>query len=110
MDWGDSSLPAPDYFVAAATDAARNPAVRLAEKLRRANLAVQIDVEDRSLKAQLRNAGRIGAPKVVILGDEEVEAGNLQIKDFETGLQETVREDDFLASIFGGSTPTKGDT
>ena len=109
MNWENRSLPAPDYFVAAATPAARNLAMRLAEKLRGANLSVQIDLEDRSLKAQLKSAGRIGAPKVIILGDDEIETRTLQVKNFETGVQETVSENDFLAVFYGGSSPTKGD-
>ena len=109
MDWENRSLPAPDFYVAAATQTARNPAMRLAEKLRGVNLAVETDLEDRSLKAQLRSAGRIGVTRVIILGDDEIESGTLQVKNFETGTQETVSESDFLAAFYGESFPTKGD-
>jgi histidyl-tRNA synthetase len=109
MDWESRSIPTPDLYVAAATPAARDSAVRLAEKLRRADLSVETDLEDRSLKAQLRSAGRIGAARVIILGDDEIISGTLQVKDFETGIQETVSEGEFLAALFGGSPPTKGD-
>ncbi len=109
MDWENRSAPEPDMYVAAATPGARNSVMRLAEILRRANLAVEVDLDDRSLKAQLRSAGRIRAARVIILGDEEIKSGTLQVKDFETGTQETVGEGDFLAALFGESLQMKGD-
>jgi len=109
MEWGHRPMPRADFFVAAATQASRKPAIRLAEKLRAANLSVGIDLEDRSLKAQLRHAGKTGVGRVIILGDDEIRSGTLQVKDFQTGIQETVYEKDFLGAFCGEPSPTKGE-
>jgi histidyl-tRNA synthetase len=102
-------LPKPDFYIAVATDSARIPASCLAGKLRTAGRITEIDLEDRSLKAQLRSASRIGAARVIILGDDEIESGTLQVKDFGTGSQETVGMDEFLSAIQGGPLPAKGE-
>jgi histidyl-tRNA synthetase len=102
--------PSPDFYVAVATDSARIPASFLAGKLRKAGRITEIDLENRSLKAQLRNASRMGATRVIILGDEEIKSGTLQIKDFSTGKQESLGRDDFLSAIERESFPAKGDS
>jgi histidyl-tRNA synthetase len=68
MDWENISQNAVDYYIAAATDKARIPAMDLADSLRRKGYSVETDLEDRSLKAQLRNANRTGVSQVLIIG------------------------------------------
>jgi histidyl-tRNA synthetase len=70
---------------------------------------VETDIEEKSLKAQLRSANRVGAAQVIILGDDELSSGTLQLKDFETGRQEAVGEDDFLRTLEGEPSPVKGE-
>ena len=101
MDWDNVDLPMVDYYIAAATDTARIPALGLADSLRRKGYSVETDLEDRSLKAQLRSANRIGTPRVLIMGDDELKAGTLQVKDFSTGVQETVDRESFLKKLKG---------
>lgn len=110
MDWESRPSPVLDFFVAAATPASRTPVLRLAERLRAANKAVGIDLEERSLKAQMRQAGKTGAARVIILGDDEMRSGTLQIRDFKTGTQETVTEKEFFRSFCGEPFPTKGES
>ena len=88
-----------DYYIAAATDTARIPAMDLADSLRQKGYFVETDLEDRSFKAQLRSANRIGASQVLIVGDDELTNGTLQIKDFSTGDQETVDWELFLKNL-----------
>jgi histidyl-tRNA synthetase len=99
MDWDNISPPVTDYYIAAATDAARVPAMGLADSLRRKGYSVETDLEDRSLKAQLRNANRTGTSRVLIIGDDELQDGTLQVKDFSTGDQETVDREAFLKQL-----------
>jgi histidyl-tRNA synthetase len=96
MDWENTSEPPADYYIAAATDSARIPVMQLADALRSTGLRVETDLEDRSLKAQLRSANRIGVFRVLILGDDELKDGTLQVKDYLTGTQETVDRKTFL--------------
>jgi histidyl-tRNA synthetase len=80
-------LPAPvpvvDLFVASAKDDGRDLAFALASEARRAGLAVQQELAGRSLKGQLKQADRLGARYVAILGDE-----GISLKDMESGEQE----------------------
>ena len=77
--------PVVDLFVACAKDDGRAPAFVLATEARRAGLAVQQELAGRSLKGQLKQADRLRARYVAILGDE-----GIAVKDMETGEQETV--------------------
>jgi len=105
----DLRPPGPDFYIAAATGSARIPASSLAGKLRSMGHAAETDLEDRSLKAQLRSASRLKAARVIILGDDEIDSGTLQVKDFSTGEQETVGMGEFLADMQRGPLPAKGE-
>jgi histidyl-tRNA synthetase len=80
--------PAPvvDLFVASAKQNGRTDAFALASEARRAGLTVQQELAGRSLKGQLRQADRLGARYVAILGDE-----GISLKDMESGDQEVVQ-------------------
>ena len=99
MDWDNVAQSTADYYIAAATENARIPAMKLADSLRKMKLSVETDLEDRSLKAQLRSANKIGASRVIIIGDDELKDGTLQVKDFSTGEQETVDRGSFLNKL-----------
>ena len=99
MDWDNVAQSTADYYIAAATENARIPAMGLADSLRKMKLSVETDLEDRSLKAQLRSANKIGASRVIIIGDDELKDGTLQVKDFSTGEQETVDRGSFLNKL-----------
>ena len=64
-------------------------ALRLARELRR-RFQVYLDLEERGLGAQLKQADRLGARLAVILGEDEVKAGELTLKDLATGEQRRV--------------------
>jgi len=74
-----------DLYVAYATDGARHPAFGIAREARRAGLAAQVELAGRSLKGQLRQAGRLGARFVAIVGDD-----GATLRDMESGEQEDV--------------------
>jgi histidyl-tRNA synthetase len=99
MDWDNIAQKVVDYYIAAATDTARIPAMDLADSLRRKGYSVETDLEDRSLKAQLRSANRTGTSQVLIIGDDELKDGSLQVKNFSTGVQETVDRESFLKKL-----------
>lgn len=71
----------PDVFVVTAGKAAASEAFRLLFKIRGAGIAADKDYQDRSLKAQMKYAGKAGAKFVVILGDEELAQGTALIRD-----------------------------
>ncbi len=77
--------PVVDLFVASAKADGAVDAFALASEARRAGLAVQQELAGRSLKGQLKQADRLGARYVAILGDE-----GISLKDMESGEQEVV--------------------
>jgi len=89
----------PDYFLATHGDEAFRLATGLARKLRAAGQAVYIDFDGRSLKSQMRLAGKLKASRVVILGEDEVRSGKLTVRDMQTREQGEWTEDELLAGI-----------
>ena len=89
------------YFIALGEKAMAALHVRMTE-LRRKGAACDMDYLNRSLKAQMREANKLGVPRVVIAGEQELEQGTCVVKNMSTGDQETVPLDkltDFLLSI-----------
>ena len=60
---------------------------------------VETDYMDRSVKAQMKYANKIGAKKTVIIGSEELENNLAHVKDMETGEQVEVALDK-IAGLF----------
>jgi histidyl-tRNA synthetase len=60
------------------------------QELRGAGLAVEMDFDDRSLKAQMSLADRLGARWVVMLGDRELAAGEVVLRDMADGSQTVI--------------------
>ena len=80
-------FPAPavcDLYLASAPGA-ETAVVALAEKLRGAGLSVQTDLCGRSIKAQMKYAGKIGARFSAVLGGDELESGKAELKRMEDG-------------------------
>ncbi|MDR3278599.1 MAG: histidine--tRNA ligase, partial [Oscillospiraceae bacterium] len=64
-------------------------AVTLATSLRAAGLRTQIYGEDRKFKAKLAYADKLGIPFAAFLGEDEIKAGKVTVKDLATGEQTT---------------------
>jgi histidyl-tRNA synthetase len=77
---GIAGAPA-DLYAVAADASARDELFRLVSELRRAGLSTVFDVEERSMKSQMKAAAGGGHPLVAILGPDEIEAGTVQLKD-----------------------------
>lgn len=92
----DVSAPAVDAYVVTLGDAGRDAGVVLAERLRAAGLRTELDYMGRSLRAQMRQANRMGAKTVLIVGDDEAAAGTVQLRDMQSGEERTVGRDEVL--------------
>lgn len=80
----------PMVFIASADDAGRAWALKLACLLRQARISCEIDLLHRSLKAQMREAGRQSAKYVIIVGDAELKNQKVTLKHMQTGKQEEI--------------------
>ncbi len=83
-------LPRTEVFLAYAGDEARDEAVKLAARLRRAGIGTIQASSAKSLKAQLRQANSSGARYAVIIGEQEVATGTVTLRDMSGAKQETV--------------------
>lgn len=64
--------------------------------LRENRISAEKDYLKRKLKAQLKDANRKNAVYTIILGEEELETGKYQLKNMETGEQESIFEDSLI--------------
>ncbi len=74
-------------------------AYRLVENLRNAGVIVETDYMDRSVKAQMKYANKIGARHTVIIGADELANNTAKVKNMETG-EETETALDKIAELF----------
>jgi histidyl-tRNA synthetase len=79
-----------DVFIVAAQAGVRGEATLLGRELRDAGLRVESDLRGGSLKSQLRRADKINTRIAMILGEEEVEEGVVQLKDLQNKTQDKV--------------------
>ncbi|HEV3232352.1 MAG TPA: histidine--tRNA ligase [Candidatus Dormibacteraeota bacterium] len=82
--------PVPDVFVIPAAPGSDEAAQRVAADLRGAALRTVVSFGERSLKASMRAAQKSGAACVVILGEQELAAGEAAVRNMATGEQERV--------------------
>jgi len=91
-------------YVAAAGEDLGREVFRLAEELRAAGVSCVYDVEGRSLKAQMKLAGKGGHGFAAVLGGNELARGTVQLRDLARGEQSEVSRAELLARL-GGESP-----
>ena len=84
------AMETPDLYVGILGAEAKAKAYKLVNEIRSHGLIVETDYMDRSVKAQMKYANKIGAKKVVIIGADELEKGAANVKDMATGEQTEV--------------------
>ncbi len=87
-----------DAFVAVVDASQRQRAMAVATELRHAGLAVEVDLADRSLKGQLKQANRVGARQVLILEAD----GGAQLRDMASGEQRPADTANLVDEMTGG--------
>jgi histidyl-tRNA synthetase len=80
-----------DLFVASLGESAAREAFLWVERARKAGMRAEMDFRGGSLKAQLRRADRLGARRVLILGETELLSGKAPLRDMAEGIQTEVR-------------------
>lgn len=82
--------PREDIRLVSLGDEALRENFALCERLRRNGRGVGMDLNGRSMKAQMREANKSGARWVVICGESELQQGKRQLKNMRDGTQRTV--------------------
>ncbi len=100
MDWSKASFEtAPPVFIATAGVNLEGEALLLADQLRSREVAAETDLIGRSLKAQMKYAGRQKYEKVVIIGEDEIEKGLVTMRDMDGGNQEEITREALFSAL-----------
>ncbi len=88
-----------DVYLIALGDKAGDEITKQLHKLRRQGFSAERDYQSRKIKAQMKSADRLKARYTAILGDDELERGEIAVKSMETGEQVTVKLDDLASAL-----------
>jgi histidyl-tRNA synthetase len=91
--------PKPRYLVANVGDDARIAALELSVRLRRAGVGVILGSGTRGLRGQMRQANALEIPFALILGDDEIEKGEVMVRDMESSAQESRPVAEFIEEV-----------
>ena len=91
------AAPVPTVYIAGMDAECRQKAFALASELRLNGINAEIDLMERSVKAQFKYADKIGAKYVAVIGGNELAEGKANVKCMATGESETVLFADMVA-------------
>jgi histidyl-tRNA synthetase len=80
----------PDIFFASLGETAVEKAFLLMSQLQRAGIRAEMDYQGKSLKAQMRRANKLAARYSLVLGEQELETGEADLKDMDNSSQQKV--------------------
>ncbi|MDO3376825.1 histidine--tRNA ligase [Geoalkalibacter halelectricus] len=92
----------PDIFLAALGEAAQRRVFSLMHDLQRQGLRAEIDYQGRSLKAQMRRADKLGAARVLIVGEDELARGVGQLRNMADSSQAEIALEDLSRLLASG--------
>ena len=85
-----------DIFIGYRGEEAMVEAFKLVNSLRQAGISAESDHLQRSIKAQMKYANKIGARYSMIIGESELEERNVHLKEMESGNEVTIPLDEFV--------------
>lgn len=88
-----------DLYICTMTDEARNAAGTMLHKLRSRNISADMDYENRKLKAQMKDADRKNAQYTIVLGEDELDSRQADLKNMETGETVKLSFDDIINTL-----------
>lgn len=81
----EASAPACDVLIGYMGETAMKEALKWTSRLREQHISAVMDLNARSVKAQMKYANKLGARYAVVLGESELESGQLKVKEMESG-------------------------
>ena len=89
-----------DLFIVALGEKATLKAIEIAKDMRSEGFSVQYDLNERSIRAQMKYADKIGAKFNVVIGDNEVDSNKASLKNMQTGDSSDVALDTFVNGFY----------
>ena len=96
-------VPRPDIaevYVCRTVPELATEAFAITQLLRSAEIATEMDHQGRSLKAQMKAADKLGASLVVLVGPDEVEAGQVTVRDMGTKEERRVDTAELVDTLY----------
>ncbi len=103
MDAQNAPFPdasAPDLFVVALGDKATLKAVEIVKDMRAEGFTALMDLNQRSIRAQMKYADKLGAKFNIVIGDNEVENGTAKLKNMSTGEETDIALETFVSGFY----------
>lgn len=88
-----------DVFIVTMGDKGRIKGLEILRELHKKGISAQMDTLARNVKGQFKYAARLNAKKTIVIGDEELEKGVVQIKDMDRHEQQEVSFDNILEML-----------
>ena len=86
----------PDFYLVSRGDLAEAQALVLAQKLRKLEFTVELDLSGSKFAKQFKRADRSGAVACLVLGEAEAEAQTVQLKWMASGEQQAIAQGELL--------------
>ena len=90
----------PDLFIVALGEKATLKAVEIAKDMREEGFSALLDLNQRSVRAQMKYVDKLGAKFNVVIGDNEVEAKTAKLKNMQTGEETEINLDTFVNGFY----------
>ena len=102
MEANGVEIPKPretEVFIVIMGDRAKKYGLKLAGELRASGINTEIDLLERNIKGQFKAADRSGASYAVVIGDNEIETGILNVKILDKSEQVEVSMDSIVKTL-----------
>lgn len=102
MEANGVEIPEPngvDVFIAILGNNAKATGLKLLRELRQAGVKAEVDTLGRNLKGQFKYSDRLNSKYTVVIGDDEVAQGVVQLKDMAKSEQRTVKLEDLIDEV-----------
>ena len=88
-----------DLFIIPIGEAAKSSALKYAADLRTNGFKVELAFGDRALKTAMKSADKSGARYSLVIGDEEITSGVVDVKEMSSGTATSVRLDSLASAL-----------
>ena len=88
-----------DFYIISRGEKAEAKSLSIAQTLRKGGFIVELDLTAAKFDKQFKRASNANSKAAVVIGDSEIEAGQVQIKWLESGQQEAIAIADLSSSF-----------
>ena len=83
-------------FVACVKPELFEDSTKIASKLRKNNIACEVDLNERNLRKQLEYVNALAIPYLIVVGEREIKEGKFTLRDMKTGKEEKLSIDEIV--------------